>query len=196
MGLLETKKNWIFDMDGTLTLAMHDFDAIKLALGLPMDSDILTSIGRLAPEEAKTKHIHLNEIELNIAKKATASPGTPKLLKQIKGKSHQLGILTRNCFANSIETLKASGLGEYFSSEFILCREHAEPKPSPNGILNLLNLWDAKPEDTLMIGDYLYDLEAGISAGVETVYIDPKGIFPFKNLATHMVRRLDEILYL
>lgn len=183
-------------MDGTLTLAMHDFEAIKRTLGLPLDSDILTSLGRLSPEEAKVKHIHLNEIELNIAKKAVASPGSPELLKQIKNKSHQLGILTRNCFENSIETLKASGLSEYFSSEFILCREHAEPKPSPEGILNLLKLWNAKPEDTLMIGDYIYDLEAGIAAGVETVYIDPKGNFPFKNFATHTVLRLDEILYL
>ncbi|WP_411822487.1 HAD family hydrolase [Leptospira sp. 'Mane'] len=183
-------------MDGTLTLAMHDFAAIKQELGLPMDLDILTSIGLLPSEEAKSKHIHLNEIELEIAKKAIASPGSSKLLKQIRERSHQIGILTRNCFINSIETLKASGLGEYFSPEFILCREHAEPKPSPAGILNLLNRWNAKPEETLMIGDYLFDLEAGTAAGVETVYIDPEGMFPFKNSATYCVKRLDEILNL
>jgi hypothetical protein len=27
---------WIFDMDGTLTLSIHDFDGIKRILGLPI----------------------------------------------------------------------------------------------------------------------------------------------------------------
>jgi hypothetical protein len=29
---------WIFDMDGTLTISIHDFDGIKRILGLPIDS--------------------------------------------------------------------------------------------------------------------------------------------------------------
>jgi phosphoserine phosphatase len=29
---------WIFDMDGTLTVSIHDFDSIKRILGLPITS--------------------------------------------------------------------------------------------------------------------------------------------------------------
>ena len=29
------RKNWIFDLDGTLTVAVHDFDAIRKELGIP-----------------------------------------------------------------------------------------------------------------------------------------------------------------
>ncbi|TGN20014.1 HAD family hydrolase [Leptospira idonii] len=196
MKLLHSKKNWIFDMDGTLTLAMHDFSSIKQELGLPGHLDILTGIGLLPKEEAEEKHKKLNAIELKIAKQAQASPGTHDLLRKIREGANQLGILTRNCFENAVETLHAADLIRYFSQETILCREHAEPKPSPEGIFKLLRIWNADPKETLMIGDYIYDLDAGKSAGVETVYIDPTGNFPFKEHATYSVKRLDEILSL
>lgn len=53
MSFFKRKKNWIFDMDGTLTIAKHDFDAIKRELEIPLDTDILTSLSKLPVEEAK-----------------------------------------------------------------------------------------------------------------------------------------------
>lgn len=55
MDFHQRKKNWIFDMDGTLTIAIHDFSDIKRQLGLPQDTDILTSLSRLPPEESLEK---------------------------------------------------------------------------------------------------------------------------------------------
>ncbi|PJZ44547.1 HAD family hydrolase [Leptospira brenneri] len=196
MSYLKQKKNWIFDMDGTLTVANHDFEAIKRELNLPLETDILTSLSKLTKEEADKKHIHLNQIELKIAKSSVPSPGSFELLRNIKTQTNQMGILTRNSFSNSIETLKAAGLIDYFDPNFIFCRERAIPKPNPEGIFRLMDLWKASPKETVMIGDYVYDLDAGRAAGVETIYIDPDGKFPFKDSATHCVRQLDEILNL
>lgn len=196
MSFFKSKKNWIFDMDGTLTIASHDFDAIKRELEIPLDTDILTSLSKLSKEDAKKKHNQLDEIELKIAKLSIPSPGSSKLLEEIKTQSNNLGILTRNSFSNSIETLKAAGLIEYFDSKFIFCRERAIPKPHPEGIFRLMDLWNANPKETVMIGDYVYDLDAGSAAGVATVYIDPTGEFPFKKSATHCIKELGEILNL
>ncbi|TGK79152.1 HAD family hydrolase [Leptospira noumeaensis] len=196
MSYFKSKKNWIFDMDGTLTIANHDFQAIKQELNIPLDMDILTSLSKLSKEEAEKKHNQLNQIELKIAKTTVPSPGSFELLQKIKSENYQLGILTRNSFGNSIETLKAAKLIEFFQDDFIFCRERAIPKPNPEGIFRLMDLWKANPIDTVMIGDYIYDLDAGRGAGVDTIYIDPTGTFPFKNSATHCVRELGEILNL
>lgn len=196
MSFFKRKKNWIFDMDGTLTIANHDFEAIKRELEIPLDTDILTSLSKLSKEEAEKKHIQLGEIELKIAKLSIPSPGSSELLQEIKTQTKNLGILTRNSFSNSIETLKAAGLIEYFDSNFIFCRERAVPKPNPEGIFQLMDLWKANPTETVMIGDYVYDLDAGSAAGVETIYIDPTGEFPFREFATHCIKELGEILNL
>ena len=45
-----------------------------------------------------------------------------------------------------------------------------------------------------MVGDYLFDLEAGRAAGVRTLYVDVTGTFPFKAHADLSVTALDELL--
>ncbi|MEY4949417.1 MAG: hypothetical protein RL698_1628, partial [Pseudomonadota bacterium] len=40
-------RHWIFDLDGTLTVAMHDFDAIRTALDLPTGRPILEALAEL-----------------------------------------------------------------------------------------------------------------------------------------------------
>ena len=48
------RTHWIFDMDGTLTLAVHDFPAIRNKLGINKDLDIIEAIESLPPEEPKS----------------------------------------------------------------------------------------------------------------------------------------------
>lgn len=196
MKLLNRKKYWIFDMDGTLTVAQHDFLAIKQELGISLEQDILTSLSNLPKEEKLQKEIQLNEIELKIAKLAIAMEGSTNLLTELNVINHEIGILTRNSYDNAIETLKAAKIDSFFKSNNIICRDKALPKPNPDGIFYLMREWEAKPEDTIMVGDYLYDMLAGKQAGVETIYIDPSGAFPFLKDATYAVKNLNEIFYL
>ena len=107
-----------------------------------------------------------------------------------------MGILTRNSFKNSLETLKAAGISDFFSQNDIVCRERAIPKPNPDGIFYLMKQWNAIPEETVMIGDYLFDLEAGKQANVDTIYIDPSGSFPFRLQSNYQITKLEEILLL
>ena len=72
-------------------------------------------------------------------------------------------------------------------------RDCAEPKPSGAGIRRLLDLWEATPEEAVMVGDYLFDLLAGRDAGTATVYIDPARTFEYEDWADVSVGRLDEI---
>ena len=42
-------KHWIFDMDGTLTIGVHDFDMMRSELGLAPDQGILEAVQAMSP---------------------------------------------------------------------------------------------------------------------------------------------------
>ena len=75
----------------------------------------------------------------------------------------------------AMETLAQCGLSAFFPAPFVLGREACAPKPSGDGICKLLHTWDARPEQAVMGGDFLYDLQAGREAGTFTVYFDVSG---------------------
>jgi HAD superfamily hydrolase (TIGR01509 family) len=184
---------WIFDMDGTLTLSIHNFDEIKWILGLPIDQPILEALNQLPAAQAAELHKQLDALELDIAHRATAQVGAHELLTKLRSRGAQIGILTRNSKPNAQATLAACGLAEFFPSEFILSRHCCPPKPSPEGILQLLSGWNALPDRSVMVGDYVFDLEAGRRAGSATVYIDPTGEFPWQDRADLPITNLAEI---
>ncbi len=169
---LKDKRYWIFDMDGTLTQAMHDFDAMRAELSLPIGVPILEALAALEPEEAQQKHRELDAMELRMAAEATPQPGCVELLNCLQDKGAKIGILTRNGKTIAEETLRACQIDHYFSDETIVSRDCCEPKPHPAGVIQLMTLWGATVDETVMVGDYLFDLEAGRRAGVASVHMD------------------------
>jgi HAD superfamily hydrolase (TIGR01509 family) len=184
---------WIFDMDGTLTLNIHDFDGIKRILGLPIDQPILEALNQLPAAEAAELHQQLDLLELEIAHQATAQVGARELLTKLRSRGDRIGILTRNSKSNAEATLAACGLAEFFPAELILSRHCCPPKPSPEGILQLLSGWNAAADRSVMVGDYVFDLEAGRRAGSATIYLDPTGEFPWQDHADLPITALAEI---
>lgn len=190
---LARRAHWIFDMDGTLTVAMHDFDAIRAELGLPAGKPILEELATLPEREARALFERLDRLELDLARRARAAAGAVALLETLAARSARLGILTRNSFANALETLRACGLERFFDGACIVGREAAAPKPDPGGIHHLLDAWRAAPQQAVMVGDYRYDLLAGRAAGTATVYVDQSGAFPFAEHADVSVQSLEEL---
>lgn len=62
--------HWVFDMDGTLTLAVHDFAAIRRALEIPPQDDILDHLAALPAQQATVKRAWLLEHERALAQSA------------------------------------------------------------------------------------------------------------------------------
>ncbi|MCB1856896.1 MAG: HAD family hydrolase [Gammaproteobacteria bacterium] len=172
--MLEDRRFWIFDLDGTLTLAKHDFDEMRRALKLPPGGPILEALATLPESEAREKRRLLDEIEWEIATIAEPQPGAGELLGQLNRNGARLGILTRNTLANALHTLEACGLSQYFSTEDIVSRGCAAPKPSPDGIIKLVTRWACHCNQGVMVGDYLFDMQCGKAAGTTTVYFDPR----------------------
>ncbi|MFB4391356.1 MULTISPECIES: HAD family hydrolase [unclassified Pseudomonas] len=165
-------RHWVFDMDGTLTVAVHDFVAIRQALGIPAEDDILTHLAALPRPEAEAKHAWLLEHERDLAIASTAAPGAVALVRELAARGCRLAILTRNARELAHVTLEAIGLAECFPVEHILGRDEAAPKPSPDGLLQIARAWGVAPSELVMVGDYRFDLDCGRAAGARTVLVN------------------------
>ncbi|AYN12835.1 MULTISPECIES: HAD family hydrolase [Pseudomonas] len=165
-------RNWVFDMDGTLTVAVHDFAAIRVALDIPAEHDILTHLAALPAAEAAAKHAWLLEHERDLATASTAATGAVELVRELAGRGCRLGILTRNARELAHVTLEAIGLADCFPVEHILGRDEAAPKPSPDGLLKIASAWGVTPSELVMVGDYRFDLDCGRAAGARTVLVN------------------------
>lgn len=181
---------WIFDLDGTLTRAVHDFEAIRLELGIAKGRPILEALAAMPAEDAAPLHRRLEEIELELARDAQPAPGAALLLAALAERGRELGIVTRNGGHIARTTLQAAGLSHFFSAGSVIGREDAQPKPSPDGIQALLERWTARASEAVMVGDYVFDLQAGRAAGVATVYVDETERYVFAEHADHRVSDL------
>ncbi|KJK08591.1 HAD family hydrolase [Pseudomonas tussilaginis] len=169
---LKDIRHWVFDMDGTLTVAVHDFAAIREALEIPPADDILTHLAALPAAEAAAKHAWLLEHERDLAIGSQAAVGAVELVRELAGRGCQLGILTRNALELAHVTLEAIGLAECFAEPYVLGRDEAPPKPHPGGLLKLANAWQVQPSEMVMVGDYRFDLDCGRAAGARTVLVN------------------------
>jgi phosphoglycolate phosphatase-like HAD superfamily hydrolase len=179
-----------------LTEAVHDFEALRRELDLPSGQPILEAIASLPPEQASERTRRLDELELEIAARATAREGAHDLLSWLGESGARLGILTRNSRDNALATLAAAGLSTFFDADEIVGRDEAAPKPSPDGIHFFLARWRMLGREAVMVGNYLFDMQAGRAAGAATVLIDegPADWEPWTDLRVRDLRALVELI--
>ena len=165
-------RHWVFDMDGTLTVAVHDFEAIKRALDIPLSDDILHHLAALPAAEAASKHAWLLAHERELAEAAQPAPGAVALVRELQARDCRLGILTRNAHALALLTLQAIGLDDCFARADVIGRDEAPPKPHPGGLLHLAARWQVQPGALVMVGDYRFDLDCARAAGARGVLVN------------------------
>ncbi len=184
-------------MDGTLTIAAHDFDLIRQQLKIPQGLPILEAIEKMPAAQAAKAQIKLHELEMEIGAQSRPQPGAQEVLALLQASGFSLGILTRNAEDIAHATLKAAGLANYFTDDDIIGRTRCNPKPDPAGILLLMAQWKASPNNTVMVGDYLFDLETGRNAAVSTVHFNTTGSPTWPDLTDVTIKRLEDLsLYL
>ena len=172
---LLTKRYWIFDLDGTLTLPQHDFAAIRTELGIPEGEGILEYLQQLPEPQHSQLNRRLDQIERDLARQCQAMPGAVELVRRLAENDTKLAILTRNRRECVDIALRRLGLEDYFPSQQIIASHCAEPKPAPDGVLQLLQRWGCGCDQCVIVGDFLYDLQAGRGAGISTVHFNPQG---------------------
>lgn len=187
------RRHWIFDMDGTLTVPMHDFAWLRAELEIPDGVDILDELSRRPPERAARDRALLHDWETDIARRARPMDDALALLEALVASGRTLGVLTRNTLAGARITLEAAGLARYFDADAVLGRTCAPPKPHPGGVRTLLDRWRASPSDAVVVGDWIYDTRAGRAAGTATVLVTRHGPGDFAHEADLVVDSLHAV---
>lgn len=172
---LAGRRHWVFDLDGTLTVAVHDFAAMRRALGIREDEDILAHIAALPTQEAHDKRAWLLEHERGLAQASRPASGAVPLVRTLAARGCRLGILTRNLRELALLSLAAIGLADCFDPADVLGREDAAPKPDPAGLHVLAARWAVDPARLTMVGDYAYDLACARAAGALAVLVNLPG---------------------
>jgi HAD superfamily hydrolase (TIGR01509 family) len=191
---LNQKTAWIFDMDGTLTLPIHDFVHIRQVLGVPEGNDIIAYMKSLSEDQYKIARQKLDDIEMELATQAQPAPGLYPFMEVLANKSVHMGILTRNAQDIAIKTLEHIQCDQYFKPEAIKGRDNAVPKPDPDGINKLLALWGKSPDEAVMVGNYIYDLKSGINAGTSTILINFEEDYFWPEASDFMISSFSELL--
>ena len=82
---------------------------------------------------------------------------------------YKLGIVTSKTKAEFDEEVTHFGLNKYFG--VIICADDTKKhKPNPEPLLKYMELANAKPEETLYIGDSIYDMQCAKSSGVDFAF--------------------------
>jgi len=155
----------IFDLDHTLVNSDLDFALIKREIGTEMP--ILEYRATVGPEEQARVDRILDKHEERAAATCELLPGARELLDFLERRGVSRALLTRNS-RKTIATLNRR-LGLRFDA--VVTREDAEPKPSPQPVLLICRRLGVAPAETLMVGDYLYDMQAGERAGTMTLLV-------------------------
>jgi len=185
--------HWVFDLDGTLTVAIHDFAQIREVLGVPAGGDILGHLDALPAAEALVLRGRLGEIEYELAGRTEPADGALGLVALLFGRGVRMGVLTRNSRANALRTLGRIGLSHYIAERDVLGRDDALAKPDPDGIFKLAENWGTAPSALVMVGDYGFDLQTGRAAGAATIHVDPTRTFRWPELTDIAVGSLAEL---
>ncbi|MBC8403849.1 MAG: HAD-IA family hydrolase [Planctomycetes bacterium] len=188
------RKHWIFDLDGTLTLPVHDFPALRLKLGLTEAQGTLEGIQKLPPAQRDDVMAKLNQIGWDYATQSKAQPGAVEFLQFLAAQGCQMGVVTRNNHVNLVESLRRIDMEKFFADECRYSRDQPPAKPSPEPLRKLLTLWQADASDGVMVGDAIYDLQAGKAAGTATLYFDSYNHGGLEDLADLRITQWQQLL--
>lgn len=165
----------LFDFDGTLTAqGALDFAEIRRAVGCPDGVSILSYIEEIEDTNArKAAEEILNEFERAAADRTKPHDGAEDLIARLIDNGLCVGILTRNSRDSVMRSLANFSAVSEAHFMCIITRDDAIcVKPAPDGVLHAARVFGISPSKLLMVGDYIYDVEAGKNAGSKTVFLD------------------------
>jgi HAD superfamily hydrolase (TIGR01509 family) len=182
----------IFDLDGTLTVPVLDFDAIRAELGLG-PGPVLESLARLDDDARRAAEVVLRRHESAAALGSVLQPGAAETIRELRARGWPVAILTRNTQEWTEVVLAKHGV----TVDGLCTRDDGVVKPSPEPVLRLCERAGRDPRASWMVGDHLFDILSGRSAGARTVLLlGPATMEEWEAEADHTIASLPELLVL
>lgn len=179
-------KTILFDFDGTVANTnrliidswQHVFRTvhgketdeadIKATFGEPLGVSMVKNFPDMNPEDAIDMYrSHQKDIYEEMIE---PFPGMVELLKGLKEKGYQVGIVTSRLRNSTMIGLRKFGLAETADC-IVTCEDTDKHKPDPEPALIALEKLSAKADETLMVGDSMFDIKCAHNAGIKAVMV-------------------------
>lgn len=158
----------LFDLDGVLVHSPLDLPAIKKELFGDSGIFIIEGLEALDDSEREEKTKLLLQREMEAAGEARLDPSVVELFDWIDRQGLKRGVITRN--SREVVSLISENTGIDFGA--VVAREDAPPKPDPESVLAACRELEVDPVACVMVGDYVFDIDAGRNAGCRTVFLE------------------------
>jgi len=168
----------LFDFDGTLTEpGSLDFGVIRDAVGCPKGRPVLEFINSMASQAERAEAFKiLDAFEAEAARQSRPNAGAEEVLEFLRARGMKIGIISRNSLASIRTALDNFGRIRPLDFAVILSRDDPfNPKPSPEGILAAVRILGVPAAQVLVVGDFVFDVEAGHKAGALTAFLTNRG---------------------
>jgi HAD superfamily hydrolase (TIGR01509 family) len=181
----------IFDLDGTLVHTELDFDLIRQQIGIS-SGPVLEALEHMPPADRARAMQILHQHESKAANHAPLDPHAPAVFQALADRGIKTALLTRNSRASTEITIQRHSL----NFDFVCSREDlsGKIKPSPEPVLAICAALQVRPADTLMVGDYLFDLQSANAAGSLSVLLRNDRNAEFIPVAWRTIDTLDQLL--
>ncbi|MHC4624085.1 MAG: HAD family hydrolase [Planctomycetota bacterium] len=182
----------IFDLDGTITEPFFDFDVIRAQMGLDKDAGpVWEAMAKMPPEDRRRAERILDFHERRAVRESELNPGARETLQALREAGIPIGILTRNRRSNVLAVAKKHGL----QFDAVVDREDGPVKPDAFGVLRICEQFGAEPPETVVVGDYLFDLLCARAAGALAVLLANTGrAAQFAEHADFTIEKIDQVL--
>ena len=176
----------LFDFDGTV---MNTNDVIlqswqhtfRMLCGREEDPEVLlktfgepleTTMKKFFPEMPVEESIEVYRSFHydNFGDLISVFPGMDDLIAEVKRRGYRLGLVTSRLYNTTMQGLEKYGLKEYFDV-IVTANDTTKHKPDPEPVNITLEKLGAKPENSIMLGDTLFDLMCAKNAGVRSVLV-------------------------
>lgn len=178
----------LFDMDGTLTVPVIDFEAIRRDMGVG-PGPILEQMQRMSALDRAAADAVLLRHEDDAAERSTLNPGCRALLGWLGEIGMPVGLVTRNT-RRSVATV--FGRNE-LRIDVCVTREDGKFKPAPDPLYLACERLGVEPGQAWMVGDAYHDVDAGVAAGMVTVWVSHRQPKPFPAEPTLTVEGLPQL---
>jgi hydrogenase expression/formation protein HypE len=164
----------LFDFDGTLTRPGDiDFALIRERIGCPADAAVLEYIRNISNDlDRQDALAEVNVHEMAAASKAIPNSAAERVITDLAAMGVKVGVITRNTRMAIELALVNFKLTEIDSFDLVISRDDPIlPKPDPDGILHASDIFGVPAEEILVVGDFVFDIDAGNRAGALSAFI-------------------------
>lgn len=162
--ILDTEKAILKSLQKVLKEEGKDYqlEYLRFALGIPG----IETLKKLNVTDLERVHPKWSETVLEFSHEVSVFQDLENVIKTLSESPVRTGIVTSKTKQELIDEFEPFGLSSFF--EYTICASDTEKhKPHPEPLLTCLDGLNANQDETIYIGDSIYDMQCAKSAGVK-----------------------------